>query len=59
MIMLTPLSTTHQDELSYELNDEQMQFTTLPKDWFDDELVDAYRVVILDDGLHRAVGFLC
>lgn len=57
MITLTPLSTMHQDELSYALSDEQMQFTALPKDWFDDERADAYKVAILDDELCRAVGF--
>ena len=57
MITLAPLSTMHQDELSYALGDEQKQFTTLPNEWFDDERADAYKVVILDDELCRAVGF--
>lgn len=57
MITLIPLSTTHQDELSYVLDDEQMQFTALPQDWLNDERADAYKVVILDDELHRVVGF--
>lgn len=48
MITLIPLSTTHQDELSYVLDDEQMQFTALPQDWLNDERADAYKVVILD-----------
>lgn len=59
MITLIPLSTTHQDELSYVLDDEQMQFTALPQDWLNDERADAYKAVILDDELHRVVGFLC
>lgn len=57
MITLAPLSSTRQNELSYESGDEQMQFTVLPKDWLDDERADAYRMVILDDDLHQVVGF--
>lgn len=57
MITLAPLSSTHQNELSYEPGDEQMQFTVLPKDWLDDERADAYKVVILDDDLHQVVEF--
>lgn len=55
MITLAPLSSTHQNELSYESGDKQMQFTVLPKDWLDDEHADAYRMVILDDDLHQVV----
>lgn len=57
MITLASLSSTRQNELSYESGDEQMQFTVLPKDWLDDERADAYRMVILDDDLHQVVGF--
>ncbi|STY87262.1 Uncharacterised protein [Moraxella ovis] len=57
MITLAPLSSTHQNELSYEPGDEQIQFTVLPKDWLDDERADAYKAVILDDDLHQVVGF--
>lgn len=57
MITLAPLSSTRQNELSYESGDEQMQFAVLPKNWLDDERADASRMVILDDDLHQVVGF--
>ncbi|QIW15296.1 hypothetical protein A4G20_02570 [Pasteurellaceae bacterium RH1A] len=54
MLTLRLYEAQYQADLNYDLDEEQAQFTTLPKHWFDDQS-GAMRVVILAG--EQAIGF--